>query len=69
MKLYHWDDLDTLEQYMSGQAFALASSKEEAIDLVVEDRDFESDKLRAELTEKEPAIYDSPVGFAIVGSA
>lgn len=70
LKLYYWEVVDSLEDHAPGYAFALASSKEEAIDMIV--RSYEgprSQPLAAELTENEPDVYDSPVGLAIMGSA
>lgn len=39
LRLYYWPLVDALANYAAGHAFALASSKEMAIKLIVDDRD------------------------------
>jgi len=72
LRLFYWDDVEALAQWAPGRAFALAHSKEEAIDLVVDmrggDQD-ERDALRTDLVDHEPEVFTEPVGFGIVGSA
>ena len=77
MKLYVWSRVKTLEGYNPGRASALAESKEEAIELIVNEysgtvyskRFFdEALALRAELENTEPTVYDSPQGFYQYGS-
>jgi len=67
LKLYLWEDVEALAEYATGRALALASSKGEAIDLFVVDDGRAS--LRAELEATEPLVFESPVGFAFMGSA
>jgi hypothetical protein len=79
VKLFYWDEVDALAQHAPGYAFALASSKEEAVALIVETnladwysgtrRELLQQRLRAELLVKEPRVISEPTGFAIFGSA
>ena len=69
LKLFYWDDVDALEDFATGHAFALAESKEQAIELVVDEDGRASEPLRLELTEKEPRVIDEPEGFTVSGGS
>lgn len=77
MRLFVWDDVDALapaaipgEDSPSGYALALALTKEQAIELIfaaeTQERRY---ALKLELHDKEPKIFDGPIGFAIEGSS
>jgi len=73
LKLYYWNDVEFLAQYTNGDAFALASTKEEAIELIVnnsdiDDRYYSIEKCRNELKSKNPYVTEKPEGFVIYGS-
>ncbi len=71
LRLYVWDGV--LEDYTSGIAFALASSPEEAFQMVakgfpgVTGRGQYGQNGPTKIDGVEPVAYDSPVGFAIWG--
>ena len=72
MKLYVWEDV--LCDWTCGIAFALANSKEEAIELVSDyyNEDFGWTKEAGNyevpcFTKDKPKVYDVPVGYAIWG--
>lgn len=62
MRLYLWRDV--LCDYTPGMAFGVASSKENAIE-IISDHDY----VRRELLEKEPEVYElgTPVGAYVEG--
>lgn len=66
MKLFVWRHVGGFDnQKPSSLAFAFADSKKEAIDQVAKDlilQDLERPHLR-DLLDKEPAIFDFPVGY------
>lgn len=72
MKLFYWDSVEALADNSPGYAFAMAASREEAVEAVL---DFYGGScevqatLRAELVSNPPEIFDGPCGFTIAGSA
>lgn len=69
--LYRWTDLVTLSSWSAGEAVALATTKEQAIDLVCKAHAYGSDSepeatVRAELIEESPVITDAPVAFTVL---
>ena len=85
LKLYHWGAVGELSDAAPGEAFALATSSEQAVELVVAERmsdllprdrypdtasyDKLAERLRTELTTKQPKVFDKPVGIVVWGSA
>lgn len=75
LKLYLWEEgVNCLEFDDPGICFALATSKEEAIDLICksEEREDREDPLylaalRRQLQEKPPSVYESGFGYARIG--
>jgi hypothetical protein len=71
LKLFVWEDV--LTDYTPGIAFALAETKEEAINLIIEkhqvDHKYFPDVFYKELLENEPDIYHSKCGFYLDGGA
>jgi len=72
LKIFYWDSLEHVRR-----AFATAVSKEQAIELVIDDlREYleargdpsteRLEALRAELGEKRCHIHYKPVGFAVI---
>lgn len=69
VKVFCWNDVVTLASAIEGQVIAYANSKEEAIDMALEDAPSRiKDKLRLELESTEPSIYEEPMVFVIWGS-
>lgn len=72
MKLFYWDDVQTIADYSEGHCFALAETKERAIDLVLAKFEFSQQltlRLREELSRTEPRVIDSEEGFLIWGGS
>jgi len=76
MKLFFWPSVDALEQYNSGLAFALAESKTQAINLILdhykENHDTDPDRIRrlqSELEDSNPIISEGPFAHSERGSA
>lgn len=73
LKLFYWDDVDVLEDFAPGQAFALAESKGQAIELIIENDGSigtpRAQVFRLELNAKEPRTITEPEGFAIRGGS
>ena len=72
LKLFYWDDVDSLEDWAPGYAFALAESKEQAVELICNseiEHGFPDERLRLELNNREPRIVTEPEGFAIGGGS
>jgi hypothetical protein len=75
MKLYLWGRVLALAEYTPGMAFALAKTKERAIELIVARRENYSGledrkaKLRQELEMTEPEIIENEYGHYETGSA
>ena len=69
MKLYVWYGLESLYDWTHGVACAMASSKEEAIEVILASR--ESNKsLAKEIRTSEPTeVFDEPAGFWLQGGA
>lgn len=65
MKLYIWKEV--FSDWTDGIAFAMANSKEEAIELIVKNVWWNESTTHAYLDNKEPEIYETPYGFAIWG--
>lgn len=84
MKLYFWPSLQSLRNYSTGKAIAMANSREEAAAAVVanyltehppfdpeDEEDYNVQRLallRHELSVVEPEEHDEPCGFALFGS-
>ena len=62
LKLYVWENV--LTDYTSGIMFALASSVEEAREMILK-----GDALVGSDLKQEPEVFDSPIGFALWGGA
>lgn len=80
LKLFVWlDNIKTLAQYGDGTVFALATDKETAIEMVVneyykyrkENPEYtdEINSLLSELATTKPLVFQNPVAFFIMGSA
>lgn len=72
MKLFYWSEVPSLTDYWSGGCFALAETKEQAIDLIVAayraERGWtDGSYLRMELNSTEPIISETPIGFTYTG--
>ena len=66
LKLYVWEDV--LQSYSPGIAFALASSPEEARRVLIAKAAAQcSPEPLAKDIEKEPLVFDEPVGFYMWG--
>lgn len=79
MQVYMWNDIPCLNQYENGLAIAFATTKEEAVYLVityVSDNanglfyfdEEQLEELRGQLETLEPVIHTNPMGFAQYGS-
>jgi len=74
MKLFVWDGRNKtgirfLESYYNGIAFALANSKEEAMEFLMNFSSTNQWRIsRKELESFEPDVYEDPVAFSILGS-
>jgi len=84
MKLFHWPSVTALQRHSSGEAFALATSREEAAALIVanlaaeyppfdpdDPDDYNAQRiadLKEELESTAPEEHDAPCGFALFGS-
>lgn len=78
MTFYLWTDVKALEQAFYGVCFAMAGSREEAVDLICAKLDAYQQanygdaelvgKLRAELTSTQPQEFTGPVGHFEFGS-
>jgi len=64
LKLYVWEDV--LCDYTCGVMFALASSVEEAREVILSNGNYDS--VREDL-KKEPQVFESLVGFAVWGGS
>jgi hypothetical protein len=70
ISFYYWDSVKTLGDYTPGYAFALASSKEAAIELILNEKKNEfAVNLYDELSKTDPKVFINPIGFYILGSA
>lgn len=74
MKLFFWRDVDALQQYGPGLAFAHADTKKRAIQLVMRSLGgrlsaYSGSRIWKELTETEPEIYEGEFGRGEKGSA
>ena len=85
MKLFIWPEVEALKQCCPGEAYALACTKEQAMELILSkyhnDNIADANKsaiefygytyrdLREELNNTEPEAFDTPVGFYVHGSA
>jgi len=72
LKLFVWDGrkhylASFLQSYANGVAFALAYSKEQAIELLVTEKSRYVTVTREELALFEPEVFEGPVGFSIFG--
>lgn len=78
LHFYLWDDVQALADYSSGMAFAIAASKQDAINLIMESH-FGTDvhpnlaedfnRLFNELHMNPPKIMDKPFGYTVRGGA
>lgn len=84
MKAYHWPLVVVLEQYLEGEAIAMAETKEQAIEQIAinakkrilanrtralsDSEEMWILSLKDELRETAPEIFEGPCGFAIDGS-
>lgn len=68
MKLFWWDDLESLRDYATGDLIVHASSLEEAQNIVKKEC---SSTVYEDMMKSEPEIYgdDEPVVIEFVGSA
>lgn len=74
LKLFFWEDVRAIGDWAEGDAVALAATKEQAVDLIVEAYTYGADThseetLRLELTSTEPTVSEEPVGLVFTGSA
>jgi len=69
LKLFVWEDV--LADYTPGIAFAIAETKEEAIELIIQKHQLDSTYFPSdfykELREYEPDIYECKAGFYLYG--
>ncbi len=78
LKFYLWEDVQALADYSSGMAFAIAASKQDAINLIMESH-FGTDvhpnlaedfnRLFNELHMNPPKVMDKPFGYTVRGGA
>jgi hypothetical protein len=72
MKLYVWHYLDSVAQYGPGMAYAHADTIEEAREYILKYTEIDKRDLNClekELHEREPDIYEGPMGAWEWGSA
>ncbi|MEA1999419.1 MAG: hypothetical protein U9N61_08885, partial [Euryarchaeota archaeon] len=64
LKLYVWEDV--LYDYTPGIVFALAASVEQAREIIIQG-EYTSTPVKASDISSKPQVFESPVGFAIMG--
>ncbi len=81
MKLFVWNNCESISQYENGTAFALADNLNEAISAILYKYKLDNEdtwtyyneeiynKLKEELKNSPPFIYEYTIGFYIRGSA
>lgn len=73
MKLYHWDTINKLADYSSGEVIVLAHSKHEAIEAACTDYadhacfPEDTEELRQELSSKTPRAYKDTTSILVWG--
>lgn len=64
LKLFYWPEVRTLGDSYPGAAFAIALSRERAIELICQELLFRQEAVRMELQRLTPEIHDGNVELA-----